>query len=201
MKGFYLLIIAMATLGAVHGEQFVHLESEEVMEIDCPVEACHAISKLGYAGDWICLEDGSKWQVAHGDQPGVLMWSVGDVIYITPSDSTLCGHEYLLVNDTKRTVVYANRLVKPASFGPYSKFVTAIDRQSDKILLSDGTWWTVLPGEESSWLRWEENHTVIIGVNNGFDREQYPFILINVGIDVFDLGLDERVLAKLDHEL
>jgi len=200
MQSFYAMMIAVAALGTLPGEEFVHLESEEVMEIECPVEACHAISKLGYAGDWICLEDGSKWQVALGDQPGVLMWSVGDVVYITPSDSMLKAHDYLLVNYTKKTVVYANRLIKPASFGPHSKFVAAIDWEKDRILLNDGIWWSVASAQESSWLKWEENHTVIIGVNNGINHLEYPFILINVGIDVFDLGLDEWVLAKLNYD-
>jgi len=195
MKWFYLILLSLS-LGTVSADTFIHHASAEEMTIDCPVEACHAISKYGLSGNWILLEDGSKWKTVQCDYDDVITWSIGDVVYITQSNSVLCGYDYMMINFTKKTVVYVNRLVKPTYFGPNSRFIVAIDHESKRLLLNDGTWWSVSEYDE----RWEENHTLIIGVNSGFDKEDYPFILINVGIDVFDLGLDACVSAQISYE-
>jgi len=198
MKWYFLILLCVSI--TLSGGEFIHQASEDMVTIDCPVEACHAINKLGLLGDWVRLEDGSRWQVALSDCDDVLMWSIGDLVYITQSHSVLCSYDYMMINHTKKTVVYANRLVKPAYFGPNSRFIVAVDHDSERILLNDGTWWTISEYDESLLHKWKENHTLIIGVNSGFDRVAYPFILINVGIDIFDLGFDEWVSAQLSYE-
>lgn len=160
-------------------------------------EASHWVSNVGIFGDWVKFEDGSKWQIALSNQNEVAKWWVGDEIYVSQSDSVL--YDYIVVNRTRAKHVYATRMTKPNYFGAYTRYIVAIDRFSDRILLNDGTWWNVSWFDDCIMQRWSENHSIIIGLNSGFDCLSYPFILINVGIDTYDLGLDEWVSAQLSY--
>ncbi len=163
------------------------------------LEAAHRLDNVGILGDWISFEDGSKWQISFSDQYEVSCWWQGDVVYVTQSDKLLSIYDYMIVNETRGTVIYANRISKPYYNGVYTRYIVSIDRFSDRILLNDGTWWNVAWIDDSIMQRWMENDTVIIGINSGWDCLTYPFILINVGIDAYDLGLDEWVSAQLSY--
>lgn len=173
-----------------------HLVSLDVLVWTFYDEAVHWLDNVGVYGDWVKLEDGSQWQIALSDQQEAARWWYNDEIYISQSDGY---YDYLIVNRTKEKHVRANRLTKPDFYGVYTRYIVAIDRFADRILLSDGTWWNVSWFDDSIMQRWSENHTVIIGLNCGFDKFSYPFILINVGIDTYDLGLDEWVSAQLSY--
>jgi hypothetical protein len=162
-------------------------------------EASHWVGNVGILGDWVSFEDGSKWQISFSDQFEVSYWWKGDIVYVTQSDKLLSIYDYMIINESRGTVIYANRVSKPYYNGAYTRYIVAIDRFSDRILLNDGTWWNVAWIDDTIMQRWMENDTVIIGINSGWDCLTYPFIVINVGIDAYDLGLDEWVAAQLSY--
>lgn len=186
----------------LRGKEAKSFQRSKAVSLDYKVyalhsEAAHWVDTFGFLGDWVLFEDGSKWQISYSDQLEVVCWLPGDVVYVTQSDGFLSVYNYMIINETRGTVIYANRISKPCYNGFYTRYIVSIDRYADRIMLNDGSLWNVSWIDDSIMQRWMENDTVIVGINSGFDCLAYPFILINVGIDAYDLGLDEWVSAEL----
>lgn len=158
-------------------------------------EARHWLNAVSFFGGSLTTEDGTKWGIASEDQFEVMSWWPSDTVYITHADCPFCSHPYMIVNENRATVVYATRLTKPDSW-LFTKKIAFIDRFMDRIMLNDGTWWNVAWIDDLTLDRWLEGDAIIIGINNGYDKALYPCTLINVGIDIFNIGADEYVGAQ-----
>lgn len=158
-------------------------------------EARHWLNSVAFFGGSVTTEDGTKWGIANEDQFEVMSWWPSDIVYVTHAECPFCSHPYMLVNENRATVVYATRLTKPDSW-LFTKRIALIDRFMDRIMLNDGTWWNVAWIDDLTLDRWLEGDLVIIGINNGYDKVLYPCTLINIGIDIFNIGADEYVGAQ-----
>ena len=158
--------------------------------------AVQVLYSLGVAGEWLQLVDGSDWKIGKQEKKKVADWQAGDQLFITQADCTLCDEQYRLVNITRGVMVHAKRHSKPLSHVSTAKTVIAIDTYDDIVYLSDGTCWNVTWLDEAVMTSWHLGDQVIMAVNSGYNRADYPALLINVSADAYDLGLDSWVSAR-----
>jgi len=158
-------------------------------------EAAHILEAVDPFGDRIEFDDGTTWNISLEDRWEVSLWLPLDIVYVTQSDYMSNSHAYMIINESRGTAVYAARLGKPYIW-PYAKEIFDMDSILDRILLNDGTIWNIAWIDDSIFKRWLPGDRVIIGINSGHDSYRYPYLLINVGIDTLNLGIDEYVGAQ-----
>lgn len=162
-------------------------------------QARYHIYMASFYGDLISFEDGSEWMIAPRDRSEAVNWHWGQAVFLTQSNCPSCG-SYMLLNEERGTVVYANRLTEPRSWNSFLiKRITHIDHFYKRIALSDGSWWNMAFVNESIVNRWMIGHKMLIGLNSAQSALIYPFILINLGTNGMNISSDEYVEAQLSY--
>lgn len=137
-------------------------------------------------GDIIFLEDNSQWTVRYSDQKKVLNWYQGDDLVITPNHDFFSNFDYKLTNITlKRPESARVNLMAPTEQsllynGFYTHWIVDIDKWNNKVLLEDGSLWSVSFWDSSELSRMAKDDTIIIGTNDSWFKSSRPNILINV---------------------
>lgn len=127
------------------------------------------------------LEDGSNWKLAPPDAHQTLSWSKGDLVAITPNYNWFFYQDYqfCITNQKNGSSIHANLALAPASYGPYTHWVTGLDRFSGHLFTEDGTHWIAAPDDWDILGQWDINDFIIVGLNDGW-TSCYDHILINV---------------------
>ena len=96
---------------------------------------------------------------------------------------------FRLTNQNTGESVAANLYLGPIYNGPYTHWITAIDYYNNTVFLEDGSMWSMSSFDDGVVNKWFENHTVIIGVNDGWFSSSRPNILINVNNSNYAAGV------------
>lgn len=184
-------------------EQLAALEQdEEPLEANCDNESNSLTAKgmqaehagayqQPYAIDYefgsqVELIDGSVWAIRGGSSRSkVRSWSSGDIIFVVPNSANspdILGFTYNLKlrNIAKDTTAEAELVLGPFYNGAKTFWIVKIDPILRKIMLNDGSLWTVSIWDKPEILRWWVNDTVILGVNTGISSWFNSSILVNV---------------------
>lgn len=140
--------------------------------------ARHFLYDVGVLGDWVQLEDGSKWIVAHEARYEAKLWWPNDLVYITQAPGG-GSFGYWILNETRGVYVRVGLLQKPYTYGAYTKHIEGIDFYADAVFLCDGSLWSMSPWDHYKLTHWYGNDAAVIGLNSNADNYAYPFILIN----------------------
>lgn len=139
--------------------------------------AWHKPMAVSATGNHVVLEDGSGWLVYPGDKDKTLEWYADDVILITmaPWSIWYSYYEYVLINVRTRARVYVALEESPEYFNAYTLWIKKIDRDKQRIVLSDQTVWSYSYTQLENWY---EGQKIIIGVRKpGFFSSYRNFIL------------------------
>jgi hypothetical protein len=138
------------------------------------------------------LEDGSIWEISSRDKSTLDSWRTDDPLFISPASSWFFSQNYYITNRTDDSYVRANLVEGPATYGPYSHWITGVDIDVEKplsnrnldafIYLENQTVWYVDPDDASilndrkSGSEWGPNDPVIIILSKS---SKFDHILIN----------------------
>lgn len=132
-------------------------------------------------GDNVTLEDGSVWHVREKDRHKTLDWLLGDSILILPNHSWFSSYKFILLNQNTGKKVSVNMILGPIYNGIYTHWIVAIDYNTKKIWLEDGSVWDISGFDKSILNKWLVNDTVVIGINDALFSSKTN-ILINVNV-------------------
>mgnify|MGYP000373122195 CR=1 FL=1 len=132
-------------------------------------------------GDNVTLEDGSVWHVREKDRHKTLDWLLGDSILILPNHSWFSSYKFILLNQNTGKKVSVNMILGPIYNGIYTHWIVAIDYNTKKIWLEDGSVWDISGFDKSILNKWLINDTVVIGINDALFSSKIN-ILINVNV-------------------
>ena len=139
--------------------------------------AMHFATGVSATGNHVFLEDGSGWDVYPSDQHKTLNWFGDDKILITtaPWLNWFNSFEYVLINTRTHAYVYVALQEKPDFFNEYTLWIQKIDRQKNRITLSDHTVWTFSQKLLENWM---EGQKILIGVRQpSFFNSHHNFLL------------------------
>lgn len=139
----------------------------------------HWVNEIIDFGNFIELEDGSRWTVAPTSVYKAVHWGAYDHMVITPNHHWLPSCAYCITNPATGSYVEADLYLHPIPFGPYTHWVVALDKYAGHVFLEDGSSWKVSYDDRSLFEKWEINNFIIIGENNSW-FSSYEHILINV---------------------
>lgn len=131
-------------------------------------------------GDVVEFEDGTVWTVQASDKYKTLDWIAKDTIAILPNTDWFKAYDYCLVNFNTGAMIRANLDQGPIESGYYTYWIDGeIDLTENELVLNDGSVWLVSNSDASKIKRWKQEHTIIVGINEGFFSNKQN-ILINV---------------------
>jgi hypothetical protein len=158
---------------------FYHLEDPAYLAQIHP--SAYYYTALFYTnGKKVRLNDGSDWTVHPSYRAILSTWASNDPVFIKPNASWFSSYRYVLQNRLTGEVVEVNLDSIPATAGPYTHWVVAIDYTNGLIYLENGTRWLIPYNDRSLLKYWTVGDRVIIGVNNKWRFDLYRQILINV---------------------
>lgn len=131
-------------------------------------------------GDTIEFHDGSIWSIAEEDTYKNLNWLTSDYLVVTPNHAWFSSYMFCITNQNTGTTVKANLFLGPFQNGIYTHWIVSINYYTQELCLEDGSIWKLSGFDSSIFNRWNLNHTIMIGVNDGFLSSSKPNILINV---------------------
>lgn len=147
--------------------------------------ALHWPIDVSASGSEVVLEDGSLWSVRSGDWVHTRNWYETDQILIAPNRSFFSCYDYILVNQSSGATVEVNLMSAPQYTTLRARLITGFNDHYDYIYLDDGSVWSISFFDHDAMLKWCLNDEVIIGVNNGWDKQDLPNILINATINQY----------------
>lgn len=128
-------------------------------------------------GEYVQLEDGSRWLVSYNDHFVTYNWRSDDTIKIVPNTSWFSSYTYRLENMNSGESVRVNLYDKPTYQGDCTYWITFIDYYNQQLSLSDGTVWSLSGFDYFLFTKWHPYDTVILGHNKKYSS--MPNILIN----------------------
>ena len=88
-------------------------------------------------------------------------------------------YEYCLYNERTDELVRVNIKRESAYNGIYTHWVVAVDGYYRQVILEDGSIWSIASHDANELHHWRVNDIVIMGINDGWNSDSYPNILIN----------------------
>lgn len=137
--------------------------------------------------DQVKLEDESYWMVRPEDRWMLREWIPGDIIAITQADHhwwqfRTDKYIYALYNERTRHLIDVEISAAPTLDSFYRRWIENIYKGHGNayLVLNDKSVWPLSESERMIWQKWQEGHTIIIGINNSWWNWQSPNILINI---------------------
>lgn len=125
-------------------------------------------------GDFVQLEDGSRWKVRHRHYKTAKSWNATDVILIE-TGKFFTWSAYKLVNYTRGEFVDVD-LIEPTRNGTLSHWIAEIDVRKGYLRLQDGSTWYM---SASELLNWNLNDDVMIALSKDWFSGHSSYVLIN----------------------
>lgn len=145
----------------------------------------HFFTLVGENRDWIGFEDGSRWKVPPENAGQVFSWRFNDSLIVTPNMSWGSSpYNYVIhnISANSHSQVYANLSLGSKTFGEFSHWVQALDRDHNQVILENGSLWDISSSDKESFDDWKVNDTIIIGIYDVW-FSSYNRILINVNMN------------------
>jgi len=140
-------------------------------------KAWHFATGVSPRGDHVFLEDASGWNVRRADAYKTLDWYGSDTIALTLAP-WFSFYDYALVNGRTGAKVFVELNEVPNDANAYTLWITNIDLNSCRIMLSDNSVWEFGAFEWNVASQWQPAQKVIIGINNrSFFSRRYNFLL------------------------
>ena len=137
--------------------------------------------KMGEGDRYILeMEDGSMWHINSYDGEKILSWRPNDTLFIVQNTLWFSRHNYRIVHKNDGAAVEAKFFRKPASPGPYSRYIADIDHARKILLLNDNTRWDFSDSDPNIFKNWAPDDYLIIGATM---MEDGGALLINVDIN------------------
>lgn len=137
----------------------------------------HYFLSIGPSGDVIEMDDQSVWSISSSDRQKSLDWLTSDILTIRPNHSWFSSYNYRIKNQSTGASVACNLSLNPILSNPHTHWITAI--YGTRIVLEDGSIWSMSAWDDKIIRKWLVNDVVIIGSNDGWFRSSNPNILIN----------------------
>jgi hypothetical protein len=145
--------------------------------------AYHYTTGFSIYNGWIELEDGSIWAIAPGDSYKIANWLFQDILTVSPNDFS--PYQFVITNENTGVSIEVNLKLGPFVHGVNSSWIVYIDKIFDQIQLQDGSYWDISPWDDAVLSNWYWDDAIIVGINNGVDSWNYPFVLINVATNSY----------------
>lgn len=130
--------------------------------------------EISSKGDFLQLEDGSRWRVRHRHQSVVRRWNKADSVVIE-TGKIFTWSAYKLVNYSRSETVDVE-LEERYQSGLLSRWIAQMDPNSGSLKLQDGSLWRMNTSELASW---REGDDVIIAVSKDWFSSHSSYVLIN----------------------
>lgn len=140
--------------------------------------AVHYMDTKNYDGSAITMEDDSLWGISYYDHDVVKYWYTGDSLIVAPNSTWLSDYKYEIYNQNVGTKIRANIL--EGGHIALTRYITMVDTTWKRVYLSDGTCWQISFWDDDLISHWPIGSGVMIGVNNKWDHNSSPYILIDI---------------------
>jgi len=145
----------------------------------------HWVTSVSAFGDSLVIEDESTWKLDPWNGRVALNWASNAPITITQNRSWFSSYDYYIVNQDTGEYIGANLYLGPAYESPYTVYIDEVNGFDGSIALSNNMRLQVCPGDYWACADWKKDHTVVLGVNGGWQSGKYNLILINVNQNAF----------------
>lgn len=158
------------------------------------IESNHYPIRIWESNVKVELHDGSIWSIAYGDRWKLNDWLLTDVIAIFPNRYFFSSYDYILSNQRTGDVVCVDLdgmeiLPYDPTFMGLRRFIINIDYVGNFLYLNDGSIWSISTNDDYIFRRMYVGEVVFIGLNNNWDSNTRPNILIHFDTQQYCRGV------------
>ena len=144
------------------------------------VQPLYRIKGIGATGRTLTFDNETIWELSSSFTDRAKSWTPGSYVVIVPNTRWFSSYTYQLENVSDKSSIPADLSEGP--FKKYALYIEAIDRLSNKVSLTDGSFWQIASDSSSSSLfsNWKVGQAVLLGENRGWFGWTNGAIMINI---------------------